>query len=490
MDILSQIIHLMNKEEVRHYKLFSSRTQVQSERKDLLLFDHIRKAGEKFDEDKVLRKLYPDGDKNPYYRLKNRLISDLNKSLVLQHLEDEDNIHMFHLLSLARFFRNRNKYKVALHYIKKVEKKAIQLESFELLDFIYSELIQLSHEIVTINPEEYIRKRKGNQEKLLVHREIDDILAAVTHRLKITQNLASTEKPIFDLLEKTVEDFAQNPAIKKNTKLRFTLYQAVSRILISRHDYLTLEDYLLKMYEEFSQEDLFSRSNHDSKLQMITFLINTLYKNRKITQSLLYCEKLKQSMEEFNRLHYQKYLLFYYNGLVINYTIRDPENCVKILEDLLSAGTFKDQPFYEFLFLTNLSVTFFSLKRYKKALKTLFRAYIHDGFSAADPGLKLKISVFELILQIEINDFETVKKRLEKVRKENDSQLLKPINKPEAEILGIIEEINDSINYKADKTLVLRAKTLVSESNIQNREGHSFIGYREWLIEKFNLGKV
>jgi hypothetical protein len=230
MDVLHQIIGLMNKEEVRHFKLFSARTQVEGERKDLQLFDAIRKAPDEFDEERAFTKLYKGGDKNPYYRLKNRLLTEINKSLNLQHITDDDTVHMFHMLSMARFFHNRNNYNIAFHYICKAEKKAIKLENYELLDFIYSELIKLSHEIVFINPEEYIQKRKENREKLLALREIDDILAAVIYRVKVTQNLSSTTNPIFDLLEKTVDEFTQNSKTKQDPKLRFTIYHAVSRV--------------------------------------------------------------------------------------------------------------------------------------------------------------------------------------------------------------------------------------------------------------------
>ena len=58
MDILGNIIETMDKEEMRHYRLFSSRFQSGENRKDWMLLDAIRKNPEAYDEEKIFRKLY------------------------------------------------------------------------------------------------------------------------------------------------------------------------------------------------------------------------------------------------------------------------------------------------------------------------------------------------------------------------------------------------------------------------------------------------
>lgn len=485
MDILKQVIDLMNKEEVRHFKLFTSRTSVDGIRKDLQLFDFIRK-NDQFDEDRIFRKLYPESSKNPYYRLKNRLLSDINKSLNLQHMDDDDIVYIFHLLSLARFFQNRAKYKVAFHYIRKGEKKAIKLENYELLDFIYSELIKLSHEIVSINPEEYIQKRKENREKLNTLREIDDILAAVIYRLKVTQNY-SRQNPVFDLLQKTVDDFADNPTIKSNPKLRFTLYHAVSRILLSRKEFIALEEYLLSTFADFMEEGLFNKSNHDTKLQMLAYIVNTLYTNRKLDLSLEYTERLREAMEEHGQLLYKKYLVYYYNAQIINYNLKDRSKSITIMEDLIQAETLKDMPFYDFLIRCNLSAGYFTLSQNKKAIRTLVQALIHDGYKSADVSLKLQIAIYELILRLEMSDFELVEKRIEKVRKEFNDQLSQQEYTVANKLTDIIWEMNESIEISRNKKLKAMVIDLLENELKDNKSEYTFINYTAWLREKTGI---
>ncbi|HRI42299.1 MAG TPA: hypothetical protein PLW54_11530, partial [Bacteroidia bacterium] len=85
MDILPSVIRRMTRDEVRFFKLFSGRSHDRADRLDKRLFDLIRQAGEEYDDDKAFERLYEEGNKNAYYRLKNRLLQDVGKSLTLQH---------------------------------------------------------------------------------------------------------------------------------------------------------------------------------------------------------------------------------------------------------------------------------------------------------------------------------------------------------------------------------------------------------------------
>ena len=67
MNILAETIKSLNKEEVRFYKIFSSKTHNDSERKDLQLFNTIRKDIDNYNEHKISHKIY--GEKtNNFYR--------------------------------------------------------------------------------------------------------------------------------------------------------------------------------------------------------------------------------------------------------------------------------------------------------------------------------------------------------------------------------------------------------------------------------------
>ncbi len=231
MDILNQVITLMNKEEIRFYKLYQSRFTV-GERLDNELFNFIRRKPGQEHEDIIFKKLYKGTDKNPFYRLKNRLLSDLMKSITLHHFENDELNMVHYLVALSRFYFEKNQFSLSLYFIKKAERKAQELENYELLEIIYSMYMRLSNETVDINPEKYIQLRKANREALIKINSIDDVLAAVTYRVKVSQNFTS-DNTILHLLQKTINEFAMDDDIKKIPKLRFRIYQAVSQTAVA-----------------------------------------------------------------------------------------------------------------------------------------------------------------------------------------------------------------------------------------------------------------
>ncbi|MGB1317048.1 MAG: hypothetical protein ACPG5W_02510, partial [Flavobacteriales bacterium] len=388
----------LNKEEIRFYKIYSSRIASNQPRKDIELFDIIRKERENFNEDAASHKLYPDGNKNPYYRLKNRLKSELCKSLMVQHFENEDVTQAINLYNLARHYMSRNLFQLAEHFLGKAEKRALAIENLELLDLIYTEFIRLSQEMLNINPETYIFKRQENEARLKSIRQIDDVLATVKYKLKITQNFSPVDNPVVDMLQETVQKLTDSPELKTSSSLRFKIYQAASQILLSQHDFPNLEDYLRTTYSNFEKEGLFNKGNHQIKLQMLTYMVNALFKNNKLKESLAWAEKLKLGMEEFDRLHYDRFMFFYYNSLVINYSKVDMERAISILLELEDNEQLKKTPFYTVFVYLNLAIFYFDLGQYRESIKRLNQLYHHEKFASTAEPLKFRIAILELLI--------------------------------------------------------------------------------------------
>ena len=104
MQVLEEIIKNLSKEEIRNFKLFVTRTNNSVDRKDILLFDSFRKNGKEIDEDEVFKKLYTSDDKNPFYRLKNRLLEDVGLSLLLLNYNQNAVNFVLNNFLLAKLF--------------------------------------------------------------------------------------------------------------------------------------------------------------------------------------------------------------------------------------------------------------------------------------------------------------------------------------------------------------------------------------------------
>jgi hypothetical protein len=486
MNILPQVIGNMSKEEIRNFKLFINRTEKSTERKDEVLFNTIRQQFPEYDEEKILKKLYDSEDKNALYRLKNRLFDDIGKSLSLHYFDSNEYTIILNSILLSRLFQSKGQAPTAYYYLNKAFKKANENEQIEWLDIIYGEFIKLSHETLEINPEEYIKKRKDNRSKLAIIQEIDDILAALIYRIKVSQNFAKQNMEILSLLQKTVNDFAKDKDVKNSPVLRFKIYQSVSRILLQQQDYKSLEKYLLKTYLEFTKEKLFNKNNHDTKLQMLTYLINSLFYNKKIDISLDYVNKLKSAMGEYDNLLYDKYLFYYYNSLVINYTVKNIDKAIEILHEAKDNSSIKKLPIYSVFVYLNLAVLNFDKKNFKESLKNLVKPMMQDAFQHLDEAWHLKLAVFELMIRFELEDFDYLETKINRVKKEFGALIKKTEYGRQKQMILTIEMMMRSEGLKKDKQLIKHVDQLLSSIMKESSSEMDIINYGDWLKTKIS----
>lgn len=483
MDVLHQIIEGLSKEEIRFYKLFAHRQQAGDDRKDLRLLDMLRKQSG--DDDTLFRKLYPDGDKNAYYRLRNRLIEDINRSLHLQHYQDDELLQLLHLYTMVRLFSSKGQHSLAVHFLKKAEQKAIKAEHLELLDLIYGEFIRLSHELLIIDPEQYIRLRQENQEALRRLREMDDLLAVVSYRLKITQNFDDKENSLTAILERATSGFSQDTSLLHSARFRIKLYSLVSQMLLQKKDYPELEKYLLKTYDTFCADHIFTRNTHETRLQMLTYLVNCLFKNGKVKASLAYAEMLREAMDAFNQLHFDKYEIFYYNALVNNYSTFDIPRAIEILQQMLQARTLKKNPFYELFVYLNLATSYFDLKQYSQAIKSLSKVYLLDAWEKADASVGFRVAMAELIIRHELGDMEFWHYRRDQLLRLFSDRFQNTEHQKERELLALMEQAAPLEEKLRSRKMRPALEAYLHRWKHTEQEGE-IIRYLPWIQDKLN----
>jgi hypothetical protein len=416
---LYDLVLTLNKEESRNLTILLNRTNANEDRKDVALFDFIKKNKDNLKEDLILKKLYKSSiDKNSFYRLKNRLLNEINKSLLLLHHNKTEYLTVLNCIALSKLFIEKSDYKLAYEYLIQAEQKAAKQEFYDLLDLIYSDLIKLSQESVEFNPIEFIEKRKLNHKSLHILQEIDDLLAALVYRIKISQNYSTHNYQFTEVLNKTINDFIGNEEVKKSTKIQFKVYHSISRILLQHRDYVSLEEYLKLTYRDFSKRGLFNKSNHETKLQMLTYLINSLFKNKKIDESLDTTQQLFVAMQEHDSLLFNKYLFYYYNSLVINYQVSDKYKAIEVLQEAKTKTEIQQLPFYTIFIHLNLAVLNFDTQNFKEARKNLSKLKISDHYKNMDKVFQFKVAIFELLTCFELEDIDLFDYQLHLIRKD------------------------------------------------------------------------
>jgi hypothetical protein len=443
-DILHKIITLLSKEEQRNFKLYALRSHEEDDRKDLQLFDYIRKEGDHFLERRALRHLYgKEARRNTYHRLRHRLLLEIGKSVALLHWDKDETIAALHDCTLAMVYRKKLQPEIAEYYLKKAEKRAETLDIPELLDLILGEFLSLSFELRSIDPAQYIQKRSSNRRRLNQLWEIDNVLAMVNHRLRRSQNLVNDDANVMNILRKTVAEFSLDTTIMADPKFRFRMYDAVSKILLEQRDYLALEAYLLETYETFLQEGLFLKSNHEVKLQMLTYIVNALFKNQKISESLAYAERLRTASYEHGQILEAKYEIFYYNSLFLNYSTYDLAEAAKVLQKMLDIERIAAQPQYITFIYLNLGLIEYERKHYQTAIKHIVKLQLHEAFRAADEGLRLRITIFEFALRLQLHEHDILQYRMQQCRNDFSTFLQAPSMQKDREMLGLLERCNE-----------------------------------------------
>ena len=472
---LDTIIDSLSKEEVRFFKLFLNRT-VRKNRKDLDLFDYMRKQKGNYNTKDLLKKLKTNAAN--YYTIKNRLYHELNNSMVWQYIWKDNQSKSFSYVLLGRLYKNKGELDLAFHFFKKAEKEAIESDLYELLSMIYSEIIQLSHELLSINVDNFIQLKRDNMKILSEIDEIDLLLAKIMYDVKTKQNYSNSEDSLVELIKTKFNKISKQNNLLKSSRFRIRLFNMYSRLLLQKRDYKTLENFVIKSYDEFENEKLFDRSNHNDKLTILTYIANCLFKTNKNKQSLKYAELLLNSMQEYDGLLYDKYLFFYYNILVSNYSVTDKEKALNYLDKASNNEVIKKLPSYNSFIYLNRSLIYYDQDKFKKSKQNISRLIMQKDFLLLDQSFQIKILITSIIISCK-NSENNMLEKINDIR-DNYSTLLKTKNHlRDTMFLDLISKKIAGSDFEKDKYIFL--------SNISEKESKELdiIGYNNWV--KINI---
>jgi hypothetical protein len=484
MSTLASIVAAMTKEEVRHLKLYLNRIETPHDRKDEILFDTIRTQGKKFNEDKIIKKLYGQAGKNAYYRLSGRLQDVICQNLSLLHETKNEKNKLFLYFSVSHIFSDKNNFDLAFAYLRKAEKLALSAENLEMLDLIYANYIKLSNELPEVNPESFIEKRKANAEQLNKLREMDQILAAVVYRLKLSQAKGREDENTLHLLDHISKKYSADDTLLTSKTFQTKIYRAVSQILLQRHNYIELERFMVAIYKKFQKAKWFDKNNHDTKLQMLVYLVNSFSRNHKNEKSLQYADELGKEILAHNRIHYDKYVFYYYNARVINYSESAPVKALEALKELEQKMSGKPNTYYEMFIHLNRGILFFKTGKFNDAIRSFVKYYTNDYYKKSDNLFKFRVAITELMMQVEAKDLEVTLIRLEQVKKQFKNEMNSADAYAESKMYEWLKLVcKNSLKYSSAQVQD-SLRVLVKDKKISQLQDNQLINYQAWLRSK------
>ena len=470
---LDTIVQSLSKEEIRFFKLFLKRTDNKN-RKDVDLFDYIRKKKGDFDTKDILKKL--ETNPNNYYQIKNRLYHELNNSMVWQYIWKDKQSKSFSFVLLSRVYKNKGELELSLHYLKKAEKEAIDSELYEVLSIIYSEIIQLSHELLSIDVDHYIELKRDNIKILSEIDEMDLLLAKIMYDIKTKQNFGKSDVSLVKLIKTKYAKISKEKNLVNSPRFRIRLFKMYSRLLLQERDYQSLEKFLIESYNEFGTDKLFNRSNHNEKLTLLTYLSNCLYKTKKYKQSLKYSEELLSGMKEYDCFLHDKYLFYYYNILVLNYAKTDKEKALDYLNKASRSEVIKKLPSYNVFIYLNRSLIYYYQNNFKESQKNIARLIMQEDFLLLDKSFQLKILVTELMIRMTLSN-KNLKDKITRVNNDYKSLLLEKHYKREKKMIDLISNKINNKDIVEDKENIL---LWMSDSDSEDID---IISYNIWIKE-------
>ncbi len=488
MDTLHSLVQSLTKEEIRFYKLYSQRYATGQDSLGNKLFDLMRREDKVYSDQATFERLYTGkGEKNTYYRLKNRLQHDLCDSLTMLHFDKDETNELYRYICVYNILYSKQKYELAYYFIRQAEKKAEQSNNPELLDSIYSHIVKLSNHILKINPEEYVNKQSENALLLNRLRQMDQVLAVLNYRIKVTQNFQKGNENLLKLVDKTVKDFGRDKTISENRSFQIKIYRAISQAMVQKRRFHELEVYLLKTYDSFQKKQWLDKDTHDVHLQMLVYIINSFLMQKKFEEALHYIRTLGTEMERYERALYDKYLFFYYNTQLLVYLDKDNNQALHILDEFERITRKAANSYYEQFIHLNRAILYFWMRKYPDAVRSIIKLYINDHYKQADRSFKFKIEIAEVIMQYEAGDLDTAERRIKQIKKSYKDLLKDDAFYADRTVLDILVSLMSGDPKKPTAKTQNKISKLIQDIAGATEVETDIIEYARWLAPKAGI---
>jgi hypothetical protein len=487
MDSLEQMIQNLKKEEIRAFKILTNRFKRADDVKIAILFDKIRSQKYDNEEEKLVAELFPDDPKNmnAYYRLKNRLKTELEKSLLNLHHNLDDKITTVNLITLSSLFTYKGQYELAFHYLRRAEKIAQQNGYYDLLNFVYNDVISMSNRYNEINPIEYIEKLKDNADKSMQMLQVNRDFAALRFKLRKT-NFARLSGDVGETLTRIQKELNISSEMYLSPDMKFKVHNLIRSSLLQNKEFQALETYLIHSLHEFESEGLFNKNSHRSKINLITWIINTLTINKNWAQSIHYTDMLYEELHKYNKLNYDNFIWTYYQSQVTNWmSTGQLDKAINLLQEIKDSPVQKpDIVLYGYFINGNLALGHYFSGSPSLAIKTLSMLFAKDVYPKLATEFQFSFSLLDAIFHFENHSLDFASYRIGEMKRQFRAILKRPEYQEEKSFLKILSYMCNKPDPLKDKLVVSHINEFISKASGLQVGSSKHIDYGLWLKAK------
>lgn len=487
---LTDLIKSLNTEEIRNFNLYINRTTLkEGKKKTLQLFELIKEhKWDEYDEELVIH-LFGKKNKNAFYRLKNRLIEEIEHSLLLLHRAKDERFKISKYISLAQLFIYKSQFVTAYNYLLKAEKLALSFEYPDIINIIYDQIITISTKHKAIDVQVYIEKRKENNIKYEQIQQLNTVTAIINRELLRT-NFSGKNTALVNQLTKIITQLQFTETYINSPQIQFQIHKCVREVLLQKKDFVTLENYLFASLKTFEEENFFTKETHQKKIVLLSWLINAFIKNKKLAATLQYTEHLHKALLEYNKLYYDKYIWTYYQSLLIGYSFSGKnETVIKVLTKLQAQKPLANVRYYEIFIFLNLAVSYYCLEDIVNAQKYISKINATDIFNQLPANWQINVLIVELILSIEMTDYNYVSYKINNTKRMFKKEFATPLYQRENEFISILHSIAQIPLPYEQPRIIKKINAFINSSPKFEPGSNEAINYQVWLMAKLQKKK-
>ncbi|MDX2249751.1 MAG: hypothetical protein SF052_23405 [Bacteroidia bacterium] len=493
MDILERIIENLTSDEVRRFKILSNRFKADEEKKMLVLFDAIRAGNFKDIENDVVNQFYGGIDaksKNSYYRLRNKLLSNLEKSLLFYHFNYKNSIESYSNIQLSVLYKERGLYREAYYSLKKAEKVATDYDQFNVLEIVYDEMLQLATHF-EVEIEAVISRRKENLRKIEILRANSEILGMITQQLtRRNYSRSSKTHSVIGTLENIKKRLETHKDIFHSASGKIMILKAVVTILIQKSAYSELEVYVKNTFEDFETHKVFNKDNHSTRVMMRIWRVNSLQKLLRLEEAEAEINLLHEDLIAYSKQNYKELAFYYYSSKIYNLKLTDNlEGAAAMLAETFAQKEIIRNEVHELYLLISHADQFFSQEMYNKAVEAIRKIKTHKGFMMVDEELRLYVNVFEIVNFYEAKEYKQAESAWRSLKKNFKSLLKDDFYARATKFVAIVMRLNTAA--MEGKTVFIKSayKNFVTQFSPSEIGDNQIIPYEVYLASKLEGSK-
>jgi len=480
------IVDSLNKEEIRSFKLYLKRSLLRLDEAPVNLLFESYKNNSFNNDQQIYETLFAGLKKNAFYRLKNRMIEDIYKSLLLLNYDKNEEILIRNTIILSDIFVFKSEFKIAYRLLSKAEQKASKNEFYSLLEIIYDKILSLARQNSDVPVIEIIKKKNAIIDEKQKDSKVNDLIAELNYKLR-KSNFQLKDQNILESLDEIKNQLENSHLLEMSNKVKFQVQNSVSYILLSSGDYQSLDVYLKTEYEKLEKAKEFTKSNYRNKITMLVWLANANLKLMKFDVAISYAEQLRKSLDAHKKLYYNNFIWAYNQIHCIAYYYKgDLDNCLQLLKSLSEQISAKENIVYYSFVNLNLVSVFYCLQNIKQASRYINNLLSPNIFKKHPSDLKLDIIIIDLILYFDNNDFDYLLYTIKNIKRKFNHILKLAIYKHQKEFINLLELVCKSNDKLKNPLFIKRVAEFIKNAPKFELGKNEALDYKVWWQAKTN----